>query len=117
MNRRTRGQLGENLAVEYLQKKGYLILERNFRFERGEIDIIAEINGVLVFVEVKSRSSKIFGEPEEAVTPSKQRQIRNVAEGYLFKNNIDDRECRFDVIAVEYKGTTTTIRHLQDAFE
>jgi putative endonuclease len=116
MNKRTEGEKGEDLAVAYLEKKGYRILERNYRYERGEIDIVAEDNGALVFVEVKARRSKTFGEPEEAVTESKQRQIKNVAEGYLFEHNIDDRECRFDVVAIDYEGNRTVIRHLENAF-
>ncbi|MBI4546701.1 MAG: YraN family protein [Ignavibacteriae bacterium] len=116
MNKRTQGTLGEDLAIDYLEKKGYRILERNFRYEHGEIDIIAEDNSVLVFVEVKARRSKLFGEPEEAVTPRKRNQLRKTADGYLFMNNIDDRECRFDVIAIEYEKNRPIIRHLIDAF-
>ena len=116
MNKRTQGTKGEDLAVAYLRKKGYRILDRNYRFERGEIDIVAEDNDALVFVEVKARRSKAFGDPEDAVTESKQRQIKNVAEGYLFEHNIDDKECRFDVIAIDFEGNRTTIRHLEDAF-
>lgn len=116
MNKRKQGAEGENLAVAFLEKKGYRVLDRNYRFERGEIDIVAEDNGVLVFIEVKARSSKTFGEPEDAVTESKQRRIKNAAEGYLFEHNIDDKECRFDVIAIEYEGKDTIIRHLEDAF-
>jgi putative endonuclease len=115
-NLRAKGTVGEDAAVEYLSKKGYRILERNFRFERGEIDIIAEDRDVLVFAEVKARRSKAFGEPHEAVTGQKQRQIRKVAEGYLFMHEINDRECRFDIIAVHYKGSTITIEHFENAF-
>ena len=116
VNKRERGAQGENLAVDYLKKKGYRILERNFRFERGEIDIVAEDNGELVFVEVKARRSTSFGEPEDAVTISKQSQLQKVAEGYLYKNNIDGKECRFDVIAIQYKNGKANIRHFENAF-
>jgi putative endonuclease len=111
-----KGTIGEDLAVDFLQKKGYRILQRNYRFEHGEIDIVAEDGNVLVFVEVKARRSKEFGEPEDAVTPRKREKIRSTADGYLFENNIDDKECRFDVIAVDYTGNKTEIRHLKDAF-
>ena len=111
-----KGTIGEDLAVEYLIKKGYRVLQRNYRFEHGEIDIIAEDGSVLVFVEVKARRSKEFGEPEDAVTPRKRKKIRATADGYLFENNIDDKECRFDVIAIDYQNSKTEIRHLEDAF-
>jgi putative endonuclease len=115
-NLRAKGTLGEDAAVEYLGKKGYRILERNYRFERGEIDIIAEEREVLVFVEVKARRSQAFGEPHEAVTARKQNQIRKVAEGYLFLHEINDKECRFDIIAIHYKGSKMSIEHFENAF-
>ena len=73
------GREGERIAVDYLTEKGYRILRRNYRFGRGEIDIIAQDGTELVFVEVKTRRTSAFGEPEEAVTPKKQSQIRTVA--------------------------------------
>jgi putative endonuclease len=111
-----KGTIGEDIAVESLIKKGYRILQRNYRFEHGEIDIIAEDGSALVFVEVKARRSKEFGEPEDAVTPRKREKIRATADGYLFENNIDDKECRFDVIAIDYQNSKTEIRHIEDAF-
>ncbi len=111
-----KGKIGENIAVDYLVKKGYRILQRNYRFEHGEIDIITEDGNVLVFVEVKARRSKEFGEPEDAITPRKREKIRSTADGYLFENNIDDQECRFDVIAIDYQYKKTEIRHIIDAF-
>ena len=110
------GRNGEDLAVEFLLKKGYRILHRNFRFERGEIDVVADDGGVLVFVEVKARRSKQFGEPEEAVSLHKRAQLRKTAKGYLFRYEIDDTECRFDVIAIEYDRNVTSIRHIENAF-
>ena len=115
-NQREKGQAGEETAVDYLVKKGYHILERNFRFERGEIDIIAVDREDLVFVEVKARRSAAFGDPEDALTPSKCNQIRKVAEGYLYKRNIDDQLCRFDIIGIVYQNNIPVIRHLVDAF-
>ena len=116
MNTRKRGTQGEDAAVGYLARKGYRILERNFRFDRGEIDIVAEDHNQLVFVEVKARRSTIFGDPEEAITEAKCRQLRKVAEGYLFEHNLDDQNCRFDVVAVEYESNVPVIRHIEDAF-
>ena len=116
VNLREQGNKGEDLAVEYLMKKGYRILQRNYRFERGEIDIIAEDLDALVFIEVKSRSSHSFGEPHEAVTVHKREQIRKIAAGYLFTESIDERECRFDIIAIQHTGSTVDIQHFENAF-
>jgi putative endonuclease len=108
--------LGEGLAVDFLVKKGYRILERNYRFERGEIDIVAEEKDELVFVEVKARGSKSFGEPEDAVTIGKQKKIRYVAEGYLFQHHIDGKTCRFDVVTVKVGRKEPEIQHYENAF-
>ena len=116
MNTRKRGEQGESTAVDYLQKKGYRILERNFRYERGEIDIVAKDHNELVFVEVKARHSKLFGDPEESITEAKCRQLWKVAEGYLFKHDLEDQHCRFDVVAIEYQNNVPVVRHLIDAF-
>jgi putative endonuclease len=116
VDRRQRGISGEDAAAEYLQSKGYRILERNYRFRRGEIDIVAQDGATLVFVEVKARHSREFGTPEEAVTFRKRNQLRKIARGYLFDRKIDGRECRFDVIGIEYENGTPLLRHLKDAF-
>ena len=116
LNKREDGTAGEVLAVEYLQKKGYRILERNYRFERAEVDIIAEDQEFLVFVEVKARRSTMFGEPEDAVTERKSAQMRKVANGYCLRCGIEDRACRFDIIAIRYDGKNPTIRHIENAF-
>ncbi len=116
MNKRTQGAIGENLAAEFLEKNGYLILQRNYRFERGEIDLIANDGQELVFVEVKARTSKAFGAAEEAVTPEKQKQIRVVAEGYLFEHEIENQGCRFDVVAINYVNGKPIIKLIRNAF-
>jgi putative endonuclease len=116
MNQRTWGKAQEELAAHFLEQNGLKILERNFRYERGEIDLIAEEGEELVFIEVKARQSTIFGAPEDAVTEKKQEQVHAVAEGYLFMHNIDNRPCRFDIMAIEYHNGSATIRHLRDAF-
>jgi putative endonuclease len=116
LNRRSQGKAGEELAAQYLEGNGLKILERNYRFERGEIDLIAEEGEELVFVEVKARRSDIYGSPEDAVTEEKQEQVHAVADGYLFERDIDNRPCRFDVVAIEFKNGCTEIRHIRDAF-
>lgn len=111
-----RGLAGEDLAVEYLCREHYRILQRNYRYGYGEIDIIAEDGNILVFAEVKTFRSKKFGEPEDAVTKKKRDRIRKTAEGYLYQHAIDDKECRFDVIAIDWERTNPMIRHIKDAF-
>lgn len=110
------GNWGEEAAVGLLKKKGYIILERNFRGERGEIDIIARDNETLVFVEVKTRLQKTFGNPEDAVDNRKQAQIGKIAMVYLMEKDLKEKDCRFDVVAVFKAGTKTEIRHIEDAF-
>jgi len=111
-----RGKAGEDMAVDYLMKKGYRILRRNFRFYHGEIDIVAEDGKFLVFIEVKSFRSKMFGEPEDAVNEHKRKKLRRTANGYLIKHGIEDRLCRFDVVAIDLEDALPRIRHIQDAF-
>jgi putative endonuclease len=111
------GDLGEELAVKYLAKKGYLILERNYRYERGEIDIIAKDEDILVFIEVKTRENLEYGYPEESVTKGKQKQIRKVAEAYLWEKDIKGQECRLDVISILFEGKgKPIINHIENAF-
>ena len=111
------GKAGEEAALRYLKKKRYKILVRGFRLFRGEIDIIARDKNVLVFVEVKTRSRTEFGFPEEAITPAKQKQIRKIAEGFLIKNNLEDVECRFDVLSlIKDEKTGFEIHHIKNAF-
>ena len=97
---RERGAAGEESAVRFLQQNGYEIIEKNYYYLRGEIDIVAKDGAVLVFVEVKSRRSTSFGAPEESVTPKKQEKLRRTAEGYVAERGIEDTECRFDVVSV-----------------
>ena len=110
------GGYGEQLARAFLVREGYRILEMNYRFHHGEIDIIAEEGEVLVFCEVKTRTNDRYGAPELAVTLLKQRQIRKIALGYLTVRHLHDRICRFDVIAVCLHSGEPEIRLLRDAF-
>jgi putative endonuclease len=116
MNRRSKGREGENLAAQFLEKKGYSILERNYRFERGEIDLVAKDGQELVFVEVKSRHSQQYGAPEESVTPAKEAQLKKVAEGYLYEHDIENQSCRFDIVTITYQRGTPVLRLIHNAF-
>ncbi|QIB69972.1 YraN family protein [Aminipila butyrica] len=110
------GAQGEEIAANYLKNKGYHVLERNFRCRMGEIDIIACTGRILVFVEVKTRSSQTYGLPCEAVTKTKQLHIRRVAGFYLLKNNMSHIDQRIDVVEILYQGEKAYIRHTENAF-
>ena len=98
------GKQGEDLACRELRRRGYAILARRFRTRHGEIDIIARDGDVLVFVEVKARSSRGFGGALGAVTPRKQRQVIAMAQRYMARVGWAARPCRFDVVAVQADG-------------
>lgn len=116
-NKRKTGNKGEYLACSYLEEIGFEIIERNFQFGHGEIDIIAKDEKTLVFIEVKYRKNLSFGHPETAIPLPKQKQIRKIAESYLWKNNISDHSCRIDVIAItQLKGQAPIINHIRNAF-
>jgi putative endonuclease len=114
------GNKGEDLAVELLESNGYSIVKRNYRYGKGEIDIIAkdpEEEG-LVFIEVKSRKSLEYGSPEEAITKNKIKQLKRIAELYLYENEIKEILCRFDVIAIlMLPGQKPQIEHFINAFD
>jgi putative endonuclease len=116
MSRRSKGTEGENLAAKFLEEKGYSILERNYRFERGEIDLVAREGSDLVFVEVKARHSQDYGAPEESVTTAKEAQLKKVAEGYLYEHNIENQSCRFDVVTITYQRGAPVLRLIHNAF-
>ncbi len=106
------GRRGEIEAQKFLKKKGFKILEKNFKTHFGEIDLIAKIDNTIVFIEVKARSSDVFGMPSEAVNSKKQKKYEIVANEYLQKFKLFDCECRFDVIEfLEEK-----INHIENAF-
>jgi putative endonuclease len=94
------GQSGENIAAELLTQNGYTILAKNYRCLYGEIDIIAKELGVLVFIEVKTRTSQAFGSPASAITHRKQRQISKTAQHYLSVKNLFNTPARFDVVSI-----------------
>lgn len=113
-NNKTKGRLGEYLATKHLQANGYTIKGRRFGGRYGEIDIIAEKDGVTVFIEVKARSGTGYGWPSEAVTPVKQRKIIKTAELYIQQNELQDKPVRLDVIEVYLNEKR--VNHIIDAF-
>ena len=112
-------KLGESLAVEYIRTRGCEILARNYRAERGEIDLIVQDGQFIVFVEVKTRRSLKFGLPQAAVTRQKQKQISKIALAYLQSENLWDTPCRFDVIGIHLSPQSELLGldHIESAFE
>jgi putative endonuclease len=110
------GDRGEEEAVQYLERKGFQILERKWRYGQGEIDIIARDGAVLVFVEVKTKKAEGFGEPEDWISRRKQNQIGRLAAGYLQVRSIENEECRFDVVTVDLTTGRPSVNHIEDAF-
>lgn len=109
------GKTGEDKAVEFLTEKGWYILERNWRFRRNEIDIIARDGQTLVFIEVKSRRNNLYGEPEEAITTAKIRRLVIAADHYLRQKGLSC-EARFDVVTVIGEQAPYRITHFERAF-
>jgi putative endonuclease len=112
-------RIGEEHAARYLRSLGYRVRERNYRTRSGEIDIVAEHKGALVFVEVKARSATDFAEPRESVTPTKQRQVARVAASYLGARERRERVTRFDVVEVFVtpEGRVEKLNVIAGAFE
>jgi len=113
---RKTGKRGEDIAAEFLRQHGYEIIEQNYYYNHGEIDIVAKDGTTLVFVEVKSRRSTKFGEPEESVTPKKQELLRRTAEGYVLERNTGEINCRFDVVSIVFGDGKTECKILKDCF-
>ncbi len=109
------GKKGESLAVDHLEKNGYIILERNYRFDKAEVDIIATKGEDLVIIEVKTRSNTHFGAPEDFVKPKQIKNLVKVVDAYINANALD-LDVRFDIIALVKEGDNYTIEHLKDAF-
>lgn len=115
INNKIKGKTGEDIAVNYLKNLGYEIIERNFRTEVGEIDIIAASEGYLIFLEVKMRKDTALGYPAEAVNALKIKKITQVASQYINKYNLFDIDVRFDVIEVFFEEKK--VNHIKNAFE
>ncbi len=109
------GQKGEDLAVAFLVKNGYQILERNWRFQKAEVDIIAQKGNILAIIEVKTRSSIEFGNPQDFIKPKKIKLLVNAVNEYVVSRNLEIT-VRFDIIAIVQQGNKIELEHLEDAF-
>ena len=113
------GRVGEDEAVKFVKKQGYRILQTNFKTKLGEIDIIAEDKKVVAFIEVKTRTTEDFGSPLEAVNYHKQKKIIQVANQFLVNFKVENRECRFDIVAINSSSedpTSWEIELIKDVF-
>ena len=117
-SRKEVGAKGEKLAVKFLKRKGYKIVQRNYRCKLGEIDIVARQDRTVVFVEVKTRQTQEFGPPQSAVTAAKKRQISRAALWYIKEKKLVDQSCRFDVIGISSspESRKPKIEHIENAF-
>ena len=109
------GVKGEDTATEFLTNNGHVILTRNYKHGKCEIDIISTDDNFTVFTEVKTRSTDYFGYPEEAVDKKKRKKIRRAAEEYMFENNLDTN-IRFDIISITVVNGKMKVYHIKDAF-
>ena len=117
--RRKFGDWGERLAEHFLKQKGYIIIEKNFNTRYGEIDLVSKKGDRFVFVEVKTRKTRRFGTPEEAVTRKKQEHLIAAAQIYLSSHNIFSADWQIDVLAIEGEpdGEKVRVRHLENAVD
>lgn len=109
------GKEGENLAMEYLMLKEYEILERNYRYQKAEVDIIAQRDQTLVAIEVKTRSTANFGNPEEFVKPKQIKRLLKVMNHYAEENQLE-LDIRFDILAIVLNKGNSKVEHIQNAF-
>ncbi len=116
MDRHSKGSAGESLAEKLLTEKGFKLVERNYRYGRGEIDLIFYDRDILVFIEVRSVSSDMYGEPEDTISIRKRKQIKKIAGAYLWEKEINDVECRFDVVAIKWENNKPLIKYIPNAF-
>ena len=116
LNTRKAGDRGEEIARRYLVRRGYRILESNYRTRYGEIDLVVRHGETLIFVEVKLRRGTGFGDPLESVTPRKQEQVRTIAEQYLQEKEPEFDEIRFDVVGILNDSETPEVTHVENAF-
>ena len=111
------GKQGERVAEQYLKKKGYKVVERNYRCAAGELDLIVLDRRVVVFVEVKTRTGHDFGTPLEAVEFRKQRKMIQAAQFFLTAKRLHQRDARFDVVGVSWPSGEPIVEHIENAFE
>ncbi|GEO02885.1 UPF0102 protein [Adhaeribacter aerolatus] len=109
------GLAGEEVAAQYLTAKGYTVLARNFRYQRAEVDLISQLDNLLVFIEVKTRSSLKHGYPEEFVSRRKIELFQLAAEEYISRINWQ-HDIRFDIVAITVNQGAYTCHHIEDAF-
>lgn len=110
-----KGEFGERFAETYLTNKGFRILDRNYRFEHAEIDLIGMDGSELVFVEVKYREQKNFGDPLEAITDQKIKRLYKAAEHWLEEHELKQESARFDILGLQKNGSYISVEHLEDA--
>lgn len=115
MNHNELGKWGEQFAAEYLEENNYEIIERNWFFAKAEIDIIARKDNELIIVEVKTRNSDFFGDPQDFVTPSKIKLLVKAANEFIISNDLE-LEVRFDIIAILKNKTQEQLEHFENAF-
>lgn len=109
------GKLGEDMAVDYLRSHGYEILERNYHFQKAEVDIIAKKDSIIAVVEVKTRSTLDFGNPKDFLKPKQIQRLVKAIDHYIVKNDLEE-EVRFDIIAIVKEKNKQTIEHIEDAY-
>ena len=109
------GKLGEELAVDFLEKNGYEILETNWTFQKAEVDIIAKKDAILAVIEVKTRSSLDYGLPQDFVKPKKIQLLVKAINEYVTQNDIDV-DVRFDIMAIHKENNEFILEHIEDAF-
>ena len=117
MEKKELGKKGEELALRFLKKRGYRIIENNYVCNMGEMDIIAKEKDTLAFIEVKTRTSTTFGPPQLAVNPTKQMQLSKVALYFLKEKGIEEMKARFDVVAILLGPKGEEIELIRDAFD
>ena len=111
------GRQGEEIAERFLRKKGYAVVQRNYRCPAGEVDLIVLDRRVIVFVEVKTRSGDRFGTPLEAVEARKQQKMMRAAQFFLTQKGLHQRDARFDVVGISWPGGKPIVEHIENAFE
>lgn len=111
------GDRGEDIAAAYLESKDWIIIDRNYFFEKAEVDIVATDRNYIIFVEVKTRSGTYFGRPEEHVTPAKEKNIKKAAEAWVYERKMETAVVRFDIVSIVQSGNEAPdITHFEDAF-
>ena len=111
------GKTGEDLACRELQRRGYAVVARGYRRRSGELDIVARDGPTLVFVEVKARAGRVFGEAAEAITGFKRRRITQLARDYMMRHRLSACPCRFDVVSIHFDSGGPVVEVIQNAFD